>query len=185
MGWWCDWVVVQGVASVQWVCWCVCVCGKRKRKPGSSRAIGGRALTGQDDPTTSSRIPAKVRSVVGGGRGGRELANRGAVVNAVASRRFCSKPSRAPAREKERGGRKRGRRVEPRTDHADLTRCPTTASTQRYCPSCNARVHCKAHAVIRCRSWRQRANDRTMRKVESPEKKLRRQAAHAMTIIGV
>ena len=118
-------------------------------------------------------------------KGGRELANRGAVVNAVASRRFCSKPSRALARERERGGRKRGRRVEPRTDHADLTRCPTTASTQRYCPSCNARVHCKAHAVIRCRSWRQRANDRTMRELESPEKNLRRQAAHAMTIIGV
>jgi len=88
-------------------------------------------------------------------------------------------------RERERGGRKRGRRVEPRTDHADLTRCPTTASTQRYCPSCNARVHCKAHAVIRCRSWRQRANDRTMRELESPEKHLRRQAAYAMTIIGV
>jgi hypothetical protein len=121
----------------------------------------------------------------GGRRGGRELANRGAVVNAVASRRFFSKRSRALARERERGGRKRGRRVEPRTDHADLTRCPTTVATQRSCPSSNARVHCKAHAVIRCRSWRQRANDRTMRELESPEKHLRRQAAHAMTIIGV
>ena len=90
----------------------VLVCGfvevrVRKRRPGSSRAIGGRALAEQDDPTTSSRIPAKVRSVVGGGGGGRELANRGAVVNAVASRRFCSKTNRALAseREREEGGR--------------------------------------------------------------------------------
>jgi hypothetical protein len=77
--------------------WCVCVRGGGKRKPGSSRAIGGRALAGLGDPTTSSRILAKVRSVVGGGGGGRELANRGAVVNAAASRPVNAEAVQAPA----------------------------------------------------------------------------------------
>ena len=71
--WVCGWVCVLFFESAMW--WYVSVrcgdgrvCGVLKGggAPGSSRAIGGRTLTGRETFTTSSCFPAKEQSVVKG-----------------------------------------------------------------------------------------------------------------------
>ena len=143
-----------------WVCVCVrvwvggCV-WKEKGSPGRHARLAVARSPGKKKPHDVLPHPRQGAISRGGRRGGRELANRGAVVNAAASRQCCSISSRALAsekereRERERGGRKRGRRVEPRTDHADLTRCPTTVSTH----NATAQVLMRVYIARRTRSF--------------------------------
>ena len=182
---WCKGLVV--CVCVCWcVCVCVCVCGERQ--PGSSRAIGGRALAGQADPTTSSRIPAKVRSVVGGGGEAASSPIAGQLLMrlpAAGSVQCQAGLWRAREREREEGGREKGR-VESRTDDVNLARCPRATKSQ----CCSFRVQIpRALQGARGRSLRGlSASSRTSARRENCrvwQIVLCAQVAHAIAVIGV
>ena len=151
---WCKGLVVcvVCVCVCVGVCACVCVCVCGERQTGSSRAIGGRALAAQADPTTSSRIPAKVRSVVGGGGEAASSPIAGQLLMrlpAAGSVQCQAGLWRAREKKREEEGREKGR-VESRTDDVNLARCPRATKSQCVPLESRSRVHCRAHAVVRC-----------------------------------
>ena len=96
-------------------CWCVGLlrCGVKKEARVLTRDWRSRARRAKR-PHDVLPHPRQGAIGRGGRKGGRELADRGAVVNAVASRWFCSGSSLAPASERKRErGREEEKRREP------------------------------------------------------------------------
>jgi hypothetical protein len=168
------------------VCVRVCVWREAARVLTRDRRSRARRASRPHDVLPHPRQGAISR---GGRRGGRELANRGAVVNAVASRRFCSMSSRALAserkREREEGGSEIGR-VESRTDDVNLARCPRATKSQ--CCSFRFQIP-RALQGARGRSLRGlSASSRTSERRENCrvwQIVLCAQVAHAIAVIGV